>query len=179
MYTRQIRVDQGYLPPRENNPPYQLFRRPVTLFYSSSKNLIHRLPPNGTPRYVIGHATFLQPIVSIRWLMDLSPTLIPISNVFPKLNFSPNIWSNTWRMAGALDMELLSFSKNIVSSTNWRWETSKFSMPTFKHFTKFLSVAFDKILLNISATRVKRNDESGLPCLSPLETLNQSYYSWE
>lgn len=56
-----------------------------------------------------------------------------------------------------------------VSSANYKWDTFTLSEPTWKPLNMLLASALAITWLRQSATKVKRNTETGSPCLSPLE----------
>lgn len=98
----------------------------------------------------------IQPISSTRSFAMLLNILVPTSPHFAKLMRSPDICSSTLTKVSALEIDLLLWDGNrIVSSANWRWDTSTLLFPIVDP----LIVPLPSILLKPSTTKNKRNGD--------------------
>ena len=89
--------------------------------------------------------------------------------VFSSLSTNPEKFPKDFIVSKACSAEATSAQKKLVSSANWLSLISepKILIP--------LMVEFCLILLDsISAVKINRHRESGHPCLTPLEGINQS-----
>ena len=92
---------------------------------------------------------------------------MPKRLLLSRLTLSPEIWPNTNnKLLRVCNSSSLGLANRIVSSANCRWVTLHLFLPTLKPSNKFLSSAFNNILLNTSATIVNRKGDKGSPCLN-------------
>ncbi|KAL6504145.1 hypothetical protein OROGR_026068 [Orobanche gracilis] len=144
-----------------------------TTTFQDFRNFI--FSPTGTPRYLKGKQSGSQ--FKKLAILDTSSsiTCMPYNLLLKKLIFKPEAISKHLRSLARLAILSLSHSpRKITSSANIRCENVGPSFGREMPLIIFLLIASSNITIYPSIARIKRNGDSGSPCLTPLEMPNST-----